>query len=127
MCIRDRVYYDYQTGDKTGTNAYGTEMIAVYDESANRFIVTAFRDFGTGDDAGSDIPENGFVLSAYGEGYRGILAQDHRFSLGDQLTMVGFDYIRFGNTLTHEYDYIDPTLEDNPSGWDSATNAAFPA
>ncbi len=121
------VYYDYQTGDKTGTNAYGTEMIAVYDESANRFIVTAFRDFGTGDDAGSDIPENGFVLSAYGEGYRGILAQDHRFSLGDQLTMVGFDYIRFGNTLTHEYDYIDPTLEDNPSGWDSATNAAFPA
>ena len=121
------VYYDYQTGDKTGTNAYGTEMTAVYDESANRFVVTAFRAFGTGDSAGSDIPENGFVLSAYGEGYRGILAQDHRFSLGDRLTMVGFDYIRFGNTLTHEYDYIDPTLEENPAGWDSATNAAFPA
>lgn len=122
------VYYDYQRGDKTGTNTSGTEMAAKYDEAKNAFIVTAFRDLYEGDDSGMEIPENGFVLSAYGEGFRGILQQDARFSVGDELSLVGFDYIRFGGvTAPYPYDFINPTLEENPAGYDSATSAPFPA
>ncbi len=121
------VYYDYQAGDKTGTNAMGTEMAAQYDEAKNAFVVTAFRDLYEGDDSGMEIPEGGFVLSAYGEGYRGILQQGKRFSLGDELSLVGFDYVRFGGSVTYPFNFINPTLEENPAGYDSATDSPFPA
>lgn len=121
------VYYDYQSGDKTGTNAYGTELVATYDEESNAFVVQKFRAFGEGDSSGIAIPENSFVLSAYGEGFRGILVEDARFSLGDKLSLAGFDFVRFGNTVSYSYNYIDPTLETNPQGWDPATNGEFPA
>ena len=67
------VYYDYQFGAKTGTNVYGTEMTCVFNFEENTFEVTEFRAFGTGDASGSVIPDNSFVLSAYGEGYRQLL------------------------------------------------------
>ncbi len=113
------VYYDYDFGDKTGTNAYGSELAAVFDSESGKFIVKSFRAFGEGDASGMMIPDNGFVLSSYGEGYRGILVAGKRFSLGDKLTMVGFDYVRFGGepvTYTYNYDYYDsesPTDEFN--------------
>lgn len=50
------VYYDYQFGSKTGTNVFGTEMTCKYDFDLNTFVVTSFRNFGMGDDSGSDIP-----------------------------------------------------------------------
>ena len=109
------VYYDYDFGDKTGTNAYGTELSAIFDEESASFEVVSFRGFGVGDGSGIEIPENGFVLSAYGVGYRGIFLENNRFSLGDKLTMVGFDYIRFGGdpvTYTYNYDYYD---ENDPN------------
>lgn len=121
------VYYDYQTGDKTGTNQYGTELVATYDEESNSFIVNRFRAFGEGDASGIAIPASSFALSAYGEGYRGILEEGKRFHVGDKLSMVGFDFIRFGNSVSYAYNFIDPDLESNPKGWDSATNAPFPA
>lgn len=121
------VYYDYQTGDKTGTNPYGTELIATYDEESNYFVVKQFRAFGEGDASGITIPDNSFALSAYGEGFRGILVENKRFSMGDKLSLVGFDYVRFGNTVTQTYHFKDPTLEENPKGWDTATNSEFPA
>lgn len=83
------VYYDYDFGDKTGTNAYGTELSAIFDEESASFEVVSFRGFGVGDGSGIEIPENGFVLSAYGVGYRGIFLENNRFSLGDKLSMVG--------------------------------------
>lgn len=121
------VYYDYQSGDKTGTNIYGTEMAAVYDAEKNAFVVRKFRAFGEGDASGMEIPDGGFVLSSYGVGYRGIFAKDKRFSLGDELSLVGFDYVRFGSSVTYNYNFINPTLEANPAGYDSQTNAPFPA
>lgn len=120
------VYYDYQFGAKTGTNVFGTEVTCQYDFDLNTFVVTAFRNFGMGDDSGSDIPDNSFVLSAYGEGYRQLLVRGQLFNEGDHVKMVGFDFIRFGGTVVGEYDFINPTLEENPAGWETATTP-FPA
>lgn len=130
------VYYDYDFGAKTGTNVYGTEMVAVFDSESGTFKVTDFRAFYEGDDSGIEIPDNGFVLSCYGNGYRGRLVEGQRFNIGDELTMLGFDYLRFGGTVTYNYDYVygadtDPTKESdanyNPGAWDTATSSYFPA
>lgn len=120
------VYYDYQFGSKTGTNVFGTEAICQYDFDQNAFVVVGFRNFGQGDDSGSEIPDNGFVLSAYGEGYRQLLARGELFSIGDTVKMVGFDYVRFGGTITGSFDHINPTKESNPQGMETATDE-FPA
>ena len=120
------VYYDYQFGEKTGTNPFGSEVICQYDFTEKAFKVIGFRPFGTGDDSGSTIPDNGFVLSAYGPGYRQLLAPDQLFSKGDEVRMVGFDYIRFGGTVVGEYDYINPTKEGNPGSMETPTEE-FPA
>ena len=120
------VYYDYQFGAKTGTNVYGTEMTCVYDFDANTFKVTSFRGFGTGDDSGSEIPDNAFVLSAYGEGFRQLLVKNELFKVGDSVKMVGFDFIRFGGTVKGEYQYVNPTQESNPNGMETETTP-FPA
>ncbi len=121
------VYYDYQSGDKTGTNQYGTELVATYDEEKNSFVVNRFRAFGEGDASGIEIPASSFALSSYGEGYRGILAEGTRFQIGDELSLVGFDFVRFGTSVSYNYHFVNPDLESNPKGWDPATNAAFPA
>ena len=120
------VYYDYQYGEKTGTNAYGTEMICQFDFEKNAFVVKDFRNFGTGDDSGSVIPDNGFVLSAYGAGWRQLLAEGELFNVDDELKMVGFDFVRFGGTVYYNYDHINPTKETNPEGMETATEE-FPA
>ena len=115
------VYYDYQFGEKTGTNPFGSEVICQYDFEEKAFKVIGFRPFGTGDDSGSTIPDNGFVLSSYGPGYRQLLAPDQLFFKGDKVRMVGFDYIRFGGTVVGEYDYINPTKEGNPGSMETPT------
>lgn len=120
------VYYDYQFGAKTGTNIFGTEMTCTYDFENNTFRVVSFRGFGTGDASGSEIPDNSFVLSAYGEGYRALLVRDQLFRVGDSVKMVGFDFIRFGGTVRGEYDFINPTPEENPKGMETETTP-FPA
>ena len=120
------VYYDYQFGEKTGTNPFGSEVICQYNFEEKAFKVIGFRPFGTGDDSGSTIPDNGFVLSSYGSGYRQLLAPDQLFSMGDEVRMVGFDYIRFGGTVVGEYDYINPTKEGNPGSMETPTEE-FPA
>ena len=120
------VYYDYQFGAKTGTNIFGTEMTCVYDFEANTFKVASFRGFGTGDDSGSEIPDNSFVLSAYGEGYRQLLVRGELFKVGDNVKMVGFDFIRFGGTVKGEYNFIDPTPAENPAGMETE-DTPFPA
>ena len=120
------VYYDYQYGEKTGTNGFGTEVICQYDFEKNAFVVIGFRGFLQGDDSGSVIPDNGFVLSAYGEGYRQLLAEYELFSIGDTVKMVGFDFVRFGGTITGSFDHINPTKESNPQGMETATDE-FPA
>ncbi len=120
------VYYDYQFGEKTGTNPFGSEVICQYDFEEKAFKVIGFRPFGTGDDSGSVIPDNGFVLSAYGPGYRQLLAPNQIFFSGDEVRMVGFDYIRFGGTVVGEYDYINPTKEGNPGSMETPTEE-FPA
>ena len=121
------VYYDYQYGEKTGTNIFGSEIICQFDFEKNTFKVVGYRTFGTGDASGSVIPDNGFVLSAYGEGYRQLLARDELFSVGDEVKMVGFDFVRFGGTVYGEFDFINPTKESNPAGMETATEefAAF--
>ena len=98
------VYYDYGYGEKTGTNIYGTEMTVQYDFNKNSFIVTGFRDFLTGDASGSEIPDNGFVLSAYGSGYRQLLIQNHLFSVGDEIKTVGFNFVSINESML-ESDY----------------------
>ena len=120
------VYYDYQFGAKTGTNIYGTEMTCVFDFEENTFKVESFRGFATGDASGSVIPDNSFVLSAYGEGYRQLLERGELFQLGDKVKMVGFDFIRFGNTVYGEYDFVNPDAVMNPAGMETET-AEFPA
>ncbi len=115
------VYYDYQFGAKTGTNIYGTEMTCVYDFEENSFMVTSFRGFGTGDASGSEIPDNSFVLSAYGEGYRSLLVKGELFQVGDKVKMVGFDFIRFGGSVKGEYQFVNPTPEENPKGMETET------
>lgn len=120
------VYYDYQFGEKTGTNPFGSEVICQYNFDEKAFKVIGFRPFGTGDDSGSLIPDNGFVLSAYGPGYRQLLAPDQLFKAGDEVRMVGFDYIRFGGTVVGEYDYVNPTKEGNPHSMETPTEE-FPA
>lgn len=120
------VYYDYQYGKKTGTNIYGTEMTCTYDFDENTFKVVSFRPFGAGDDSGSDIPDNSFVLSAYGTGYRGQLVRRELFDIGDKVKMVGFDFIRVGGTVVGTYDFINPTKESNPKGMETSTSP-FPA
>ncbi len=120
------VYYDYQFGEKTGTNPFGSEVICQYDFDEQAFKVIGFRPFGTGDDSGATIPDNGFVLSSYGPGYRQLLAPNQLFSNGDKVKMVGFDYIRFGGTVVGEYDYVNPTKEGNPHSMETPTEE-FPA
>lgn len=120
------VYYDYQFGEKTGTNIYGTEMTCTYDFELDTFKVVSFRGFGTGDDSGSFIPDNSFVLSAYGEGYRGLLVRGVLFSVDDEVKMVGFDFIRFGGKVTGTYNFINPTPETNPKGMETESSP-FPA
>lgn len=120
------VYYDYQFGEKTGTNPFGTEAIIQYDFDKKTFEVIDFRPFGIGDDSGSTIPDNGFVLSAYGPGYRQLLAADEIFAKGDKVKMVGFDYIRFGGTVVGDYDYVNPTKDGNPGSMETPTEE-FPA
>ena len=121
------VYYDYQYGEKTGTNVFGTEITCEYDFEKNTFVVTSFRGFLQGDDSGSVIPDNSFVISAYGPGYRQLLAKRELFNEGDEVKMVGFDFIRFGGTVYGEYNIINPTKETNPDGMETATEefAAF--
>jgi len=116
------VYYDYQFGAKTGTNIFGTEMTCVYNFETNTFEVKSFRGFGTGDDSGSEIPDNSFVLSAYGEGYRQLLVKNELFREGDKVKMVGFDFIRFGGTVKGEYHFVNPTPEENPAGMETETS-----
>lgn len=120
------VYYDYQYGEKTGTNVFGTEMMCQFDFEKNTFVVTDFRPFGQGDDSGSVIPDNGFVLSAYGPGFRQLLAKEQLFKPGDEVKMVGFDFVRFGGTVYGTFDHINPTKESNPNGMETATEE-FPA
>lgn len=120
------VYYDYQFGTKTGTNVFGTEVICQYDFENNTFKVIGFRGFGQGDDSGSEIPDNGFVISAYGSGFRQLLAKGELFSEGDEVKMVGFDFVRFGGTVYGDYNFINPTIKDNPAGMETATTE-FPA
>lgn len=120
------VYYDYQYGEKTGTNVFGSEVICQYDFEKNTFVVKGFRGFLQGDDSGSEIPDNGFVISAYGPGFRQLLERNQLFSLDDEVKMVGFDFIRFGGTVWGEFDYINPTKETNPSAMETATEE-FPA
>ena len=120
------VYYDYQYGEKTGTNSFGTEVICQYDFEKNTFVVKDFRGFGQGDDSGSTIPDNGFVISAYGPGYRQLLAKNELFHEGDEVKMVGFDYVRFGGTVVGDYDYVNPTKEGNPGSMETPTEP-FPA
>ena len=93
------VYYDHEYGQKTGTNIYGTEVICQYDFDKNAFVVTDFREFYTGDDSGSEIPDNGFVLSAYGSGYRQLLAQGHHFDIGDEIKTVGFSFVSMTDSV----------------------------
>ncbi|MBE6925642.1 MAG: hypothetical protein E7461_02250 [Ruminococcaceae bacterium] len=121
------VYYDYQFGAKTGTNIYGTEVLCQYNFEDNTFIVIGFRDFLEGDDSGSPIPDNGFVISAYGEGYRQLLAEGELFNVGDKVKMAGFDFVRFGGTIKGKYDYVNPSRETNPGAMETATEefAAF--
>jgi hypothetical protein len=116
------VYYDYQFGAKTGTNVFGTEMTCVYDFEKNTFKVASFRGFGTGDDSGSEIPDNAFVLSAYGEGFRQLLVKGELFKVGESVKMVGFDFIRFGGTVKGEYQHVNPTPESNPAGMETETS-----
>lgn len=107
------VYYDYDFGAKTGTNIYGSELTAIFDESTGYFKITGFRGFGMGDDSGSEIPDNGFVLSAHGEKYRAQLVENRRFAVGDQLSLKGFDYIRFGGeAVKYSYDYEYKNADD---------------
>ncbi len=125
------VYYDYDFGEKTGTNVFGTELTAIFDETSGKFELTSFRGFGMGDDSGSFIPDNGFVLSAHGEtGYRGRLLEGNRFNLGDKLSLVGFDYIRFGGEpVRYTYNYVYQNADDweaNPNVWETE-NEPFPA
>ena len=120
------VYYDYQFGEKTGTNVFGTEVICQYDFEKNTFVVIGFRGFLQGDDSGSEIPDNGFVLSAYGEGFRQLLARGVLFNVGDEVKMCGFDFIRFGGTVYGEFDYINPSIETNPDAMETPTEE-FPA
>lgn len=120
------VYYDYQFGEKTGTNPFGSELICQYDFNEKAFKVIGFRAFGNGDDSGSVIPDNGFVLSTYGSGYRQLLQPNQLFSNGDKVKMVGFDYIRFGGTVVGSYDYVNPTKEGNPGSMETPTEE-FPA
>lgn len=120
------VYYDYQYGEKTGTNIFGTEMICQFDFEKNTFVVKDFRPFGIGDDSGSVIPDNGFVLSAYGSGYRQLLAKFELFNVDDEVKMVGFDFVRFGGTVYGTFDHINPTKETNPDAMETATEE-FPA
>ena len=120
------VYYDYQYGEKTGTNEFGTEMICQFDFDQNTFVVKGFRNFGTGDASGSVIPDNGFVLSAYGAGWRQLLCAGELFNIGDEVKMVGFDFVRFGGTVHGTFDYINPTKETNPNAMETATEE-FPA
>lgn len=126
------VYYDYQFGAKTGTNVFGTEMTCTFDFDKQTFVVSGFRGFLQGDDSGSDIPDNSFVLSAYGEGYRTLLTKTSQgdnnftFDVGDEVKMVGFDFIRFGGTVYGTYDFVNPTPEENPKGMETSTSP-FPA
>ena len=121
------VYYDTQFGEKTGTNVWGTEVMCQFDFEKNVFVVVGLRDFGEGDDSGSFIPDNGFVLSAFGPGYRQLLSKGVLFDIGDELCIVGFDYVRFGGTVYGDYDHINPTKESNPAGMETPTSefAAF--
>ena len=120
------VYYDYQYGEKTGTNVFGSEMICQYDFEKDTFVVKDFRSFGTGDASGSVIPDNGFVLSSYGAGWRALLAKGELFNVGDEVKMVGFDFVRFGGTVYSNFDHINPTKETNPDAMETATEE-FPA
>ena len=124
------VYYDYDFGAKTGTNVFGTELAAVFDEASSSFVIKSFRGFGWGDDSGIEIPDNGFVLSAHGEKFRGQLVENQRFSVGDKLSLVGFDYIRFGGdpvTFTYNYVYRDADsatdeFNQNDGRWETETS-----
>ena len=120
------VYYDYQFGEKTGTNIFGTEIICQYNFEKNTFEVIGTRGFLQGDDSGSYIPDNGFVISAYGPGYRQLLARGVLFNVGDEVKMSGFDYIRFGGTEYGTFDYINPSKETNPGAMETPTEE-FPA
>ena len=95
------VYYDHQYGEKTGTNIYGTEMICEYDNNQKGFVVTGFRNFLSGDASGSAIPANGFVLSAYGEGYRQLLVRSELFKVGDVVKTVGFSFVGMSNSAVN--------------------------
>lgn len=116
------VYYDTQFGEKTGTNVWGTEVICQFNFDKNTFEVVGLRDFGEGDDSGSFIPDNGFVLSAFGPGYRQLLSKDILFDIGDEMKLVGFDYVRFGGTVYGTYDHVNPTKESNPAGMETPTS-----
>ncbi|MBQ8374051.1 MAG: family 10 glycosylhydrolase [Clostridia bacterium] len=110
---RMTVYYDYDFGAKTGQNEWGSEMAAVFDAESGAFKVTGFLPVGAGDGSGMEIPDNGFVLSSYGKGTRGRLVENLRFGIGDELSLKGFEYIRFGGEpVTYTYDYVYRNADD---------------
>ena len=120
------VYYDSSYGDATGTNIYGTELICTYDYQQKSFVISGFRDFLTGDASGSEIPNDGFVLSAYGVGYRQLLARGHLFRLGDKVKLTGISFLSVSeSTLNSTYNSISSQLSDAIKACETRKNALY--
>ncbi|WNR45394.1 glycoside hydrolase family 10 protein [Paenibacillus roseipurpureus] len=109
------VEYTPEYGYKTATNAFGAEVIAIATGIPNQYQVTGMNSaFGDQSKSGnSDIPENGFVLSAGPGGtpdVRRFLIDN--FKVGDIFTVAAPIEQSASATLSA----IDPTAETNPEG-----------
>lgn len=120
------VYYDYNWDRFTGTNQFGTEAVVTINPDTNKFELVDFREFAEGGQKGIEIPNNSFVLSAYGSPYRAYLFEGVKFNLNDTLKLVGLNYIELEKTVTYEYDDINPTADSNPAGIDPLNGQPFP-
>ncbi|GEM_PF-4489724 len=111
---RDMIYFDASYGLKTGAGRLGTEMTVRIDTDG-RYVVEAFRPLVTGDDEGSEIPYDGFVLSAAGTPYQFMLNEDYAFGKGDIVDYIDTTILE-SQTHTHPISDTDPTPESNPGG-----------
>lgn len=120
------VLYLPDYGATTGTNAWGMELTVVNDVVTN---IVGFRpdpaNPGGFLDNNSPIPADGYVISVQ-IGSAAYAALNGKVAVGDGVKLV-LDNQTLYKAAKSAYDAVNPkTREDNPGGYDEATNTPYP-
>lgn len=132
--LNGNIYFGPEFGSNIPERAYCADVdfsMITSGDDAGKFSVSGFRGIdATGKmiPGGAKIPDPGFIITAWlgttpddksTKNTRvacGMLFENEAFSLGDVVILNGKDYFGLDYQIKENYDYFDPTPEDNPLG-----------